>query len=147
MTNKEIFDEYKSSYLMNDKNILIILEIIILFEKRNYFNEIEEEYLPREIIKFNNKNKLKYEKLYQKFILSKPKLIFYYIKDIISKSQKANKKLKIKLYSEFLNIFFSFKYDFEKLASNKNMISYFSNKSKEEFTIYEKTIKCQFIKH
>ena len=140
MTNKEIFDEYKSSYLMNDKNILIILEIIILFEKRNYFNEIEEEYLPREIIKFNNKNKLKYEKLYQKFILSKPKLTSYYIKDIISKSQKANKKLRVKLYSEFLNIFFSFKYDFEKFASNKNMISYFSNKSKEEFAIYEKKL-------
>ena len=59
---KEIFEQYKKSYSMNDKNIEIIMKIIILFEKKNYYTGIEEEYLSRSIIKLNNKNKSKYEK-------------------------------------------------------------------------------------
>ena len=142
LKNKEIFEHYKNSYSMNDKNIEIIKKIIILFEKQNYNTGIEEEYLPRKIIKLNNKNKLKYEKFLKKFILSIPKLTFYYIKDIISNSQRANKKLRIKLYSDFLDIFFTFKYDFDKLAANKSIISYFSNnKCIEEINNYHKKLK------
>ena len=141
LTKKDIFETYKISYLMNDNNISIIIKIIILFEKQNYFNEIEEEYLSRKIIKLNNKNKTIYEKLFKEFILSNSKLTFYYIKNIISNSQINNKNLKKKLYIDFLDIFFSFKFDFEKFALNKNIIYFFSNKSKEEFKIYEKKLK------
>ena len=69
------------------------------------------------------------------------KLSLNYIKDLISISQNANKKVKIILYTNFLDIFFSFKYDFEKLSSDKNIIAYFSNKNFKEFKIYEKKLK------
>ena len=126
---------------MNDKHILTIINIIILFEKINYCNKIEENLLPKKIILLNNQSKAKYEKLCKKFILSFPKLTLYYMKDIISISQNSSKNEKMILYSNFLDVFFSFKYDFEKLSSDKNIISYFSNKNFKEFKIYEKKLK------
>ena len=141
MKKIEIFYQYKASYSMNDKHILTIINIIILFEKINYCNKIEENFLPKKIILLNNQSKAKYEKLCKKFILSFPKLTLYYMKDIISISQNSSKNAKMILYSNFLDVFFSFKYDFEKLSSDKNIISYFSNKNFKEFKIYEKKLK------
>ena len=109
LKNKEIFYQYKFAYSMSDKHIFTIIKVIILFEKINYNNKIEENYLSKKIILLNNQNKAKYEKLNRQFILSVPKLTFYYIKDIISISQNSNKKVILILYSNFLDIFFSFK--------------------------------------
>ena len=141
MKKIEIFYQYKASYSMNDKHILTIINIIILFEKINYCNKIEENLLPKKIVLLNNQSKAKYEKLCKKFILSFPKLTLYYMKDIISISQNSSKNAKMILYSNFLDVFFSFKYDFEKLSSDKNIISYCSNKNFKEFKIYEKKLK------
>ena len=140
--NKDfIFSNYKYVYSMEDKYIDAILNIIIIFEKQNYNTGIEEEYLGRKIIAFNNQSPYHFEKLYKKFIFKETKLVLFTIKDIIFNSQKANKKVKKKLYIDFLDLFFSFKYDFNKLINIKNFIPYFSNKNKDEFRIYENKLK------
>ena len=74
-------------------NIDAIIKVIILFEIQNYNTVVEEEYLERSIITFNNKNNTYFERLHKKFILTEPKLILYTIKEIIVNSEKANKKI------------------------------------------------------
>jgi hypothetical protein len=136
--NKEsIFSNYKYSYAMNNKNIETILNIIILFEKQNYNTGVEEEYLERKIITFNNHNTNHFQKLYKKFILTETKLVFFTINEIILNSQRANKKVKKSLFIEFLDLFFSFKYDLNRLLNIKSFIPFFTNKNKDEFKIYE----------
>ena len=140
--NKEYYSHYKATYLMQDSEISIILKIIILFEEQNYYTGIEEEYLGRKIVKFKSRHNNIFEKLYKKFIYSEPKLVFYLFKDIIINSQRASKTVKKLLYNEFLELFFSLKYDFNKLLNtNKNLIPYFSQKNIDEFKIYEKKLK------
>ena len=136
--NREsIFSNYKYSYAMNNKNIEAILNIIILFEKQNYNTGVEEEYLERKIITFNNHNTNHFQKLYKKFILTETKLVFFTINEIILNSQRANKKVKKSLFIEFLDLFFSFKYDLNRLLNIKSFIPFFTNKNKDEFKIYE----------
>ena len=45
--NKEIFSNYKAKYGFQDKNIDIIIKIIILFEEQNCNKDMEEEYIDR----------------------------------------------------------------------------------------------------
>ena len=139
--NKEIFIIYKARYSLQDKNIDTIIKIIILFEKQNYNTDLEEEYFERKIIVYNNENNAVFEKLYKKFILAEPKLILYTIKEIILNSEKSSRLKKKNLYSEFLDLFFSFKCELKQLLLNKNFIPYFSNKNDEEFKIYDKKLK------
>ena len=126
---------------MGNKTIEDILEIILLFEKKNYNTGIEEEYLDRNIITINNRNNYYFEKLYKKFISTETKLISFSIKELILNSQRTTKNHKKRLFVDFLEILFSFKYDFNKFIYIKNFIPFFTNRSKEEFIIYEKTIK------
>ena len=138
--NKEIFSNYKAIYSLQDKNVDVIIKVIILFEIQNYNTGVEEEYLERSIITFNNKNNTYFERLHKKFILTEPKLILYTIKEIIVNSEKANKLVKQKLYSDFLDLFFSGKYDLKKILMSKNFIPYFSKKNEEEIKIYDKKL-------
>ena len=138
---KEILHSYIYSYSMNDNNISIILKIIIYFEEKNYRTGIEEEYLEKKILKLNNKKVDTFKKLYKQFVISDQRLIFFAIKEILYQSKNANKKLRKILYSDFLDLFFSFKYDFQKFISIKNIISYFSKKDRDEFILYERKLK------
>ena len=130
--NKEIFSNYKANYGFQDKNIDIIIKIIILFEEQNCNKDMEEEYIDRK-----KRNDLYFKKYHMKFILTEPKLIVYYIKDIILESKKSGPNEKKKSYNDFLEIFFSFKYDFQKILTIKNLIPYFSNENKNELVFYE----------
>ena len=82
----------------------------------------------------NKNNQGKFEKLYKQFILSNPKLISFTLKDIITKFQNANKIIRKKLYSDYLDLFFSFKYDF----TNEKNIPYCPCKDFSELKLYEK---------
>ena len=55
-------------------------------------------------------------------------------------SKKSGPNEKKKSYNDFLEIFFSFKYDFQKILTIKNLIPYFSNENKNELVFYEKKL-------
>ena len=139
--NKKILNLYKYTYSMNDNNILLILNVIISFEEKNYKTGIEIKYFDNNVKKLDKINEAKFKQLFKQFIISDPNLIFYTLKDIIYKSQNGNKKIRQNLYIDFLDLFFSFKYDFQKFISNKNINSYFSHKDIDEFRLYEKKLK------
>ena len=136
--NKDILSQFKLKYSMNnDKIIKIILNIIIIFEEKNYNTKLEEKFFKKKEKLLNKNNQGKFEKLYKQFILSNPKLISFTLKDIITKFQNANKIIRKKLYSDYLDLFFSFKYDF----TNEKNIPYCPCKDFSELKLYEKKLK------
>ena len=136
--NKDILSQFKIKYSMeNDEIISFILNIIIIFEQKNYNTKLEEKYFQKKQKELNKKNQGKFQKLYKQFVLSDQRLIFFSFKDIMNKLQNADKNTRKKLYSDYLDLFFSFKYD----LTNKNIIPYFPCKDFNEFKLYEKRLK------
>ena len=73
--NKDILSQFKLKYSMNnDKIIKIILNIIIIFEEKNYNTKLEEKFFKKKEKLLNKNNQGKFEKLYKQFILSNPSL-------------------------------------------------------------------------
>ena len=148
----DIFFGYKIRYGLSNSQIQKILEMILLYGKNKNDDITEEE---KEII---NKNKFYikdqyFYKIYKEFILSNKKITLYKIKNIIEKINKINAEnnknnddefnilinSNKNLYFDFLELFFSFNYDFDELMiSNKEniiniIIETFKNKEGKKY--------------
>ena len=109
-----IFGKYKIRYNLSEEKIYIIARLIIAYGKQNFSNETEKEYLLKNFKNICHRHGDNFELLYKKFMQSNPKLTNILLKMI-------NKKTFITKI-EFLEIFFSFNYDYEIIFNDEVMI-------------------------
>ena len=81
---QDIFDKYRLRYNIQKKNIQIIMSLIIAFEKQNYSNNIEVEYISKNFGIDTKKNKEYLLKLYKNFMTSEPNLTTILLNDFDS---------------------------------------------------------------
>ena len=113
----DIFGKYKTRYNLSNDKILIITKLIIAYEKQNYANEIEKEIILKNFKHKCFKHNDNFVTLYKNFFESKPKLT-----NILLSMLNKNKYITI---IDFTRAFFSFKYDYEIIFNDENIINYF----------------------
>ena len=141
---QNIFDNYRLRYNLQKKYVQIIMNLIISYEKQNYSNNIEDEYISKNFfnikIKNQNQNRLYLLSLYQEFMISKSELTMIllknYDKDDISDKNYGRKK------AEFYYAFFSFNYDYETVFNDPKIIENIRDfLSKNKRTIFTTEVK------
>ena len=113
----DIFGKYTIRYNLSKERIYIITRLIIAYEKQNFSNNTENEYILKNFHSQSHINKDNFLLLYKKFMQSKPQLT-----NILLKMLNTN-KFPNKL--DYLTIFFSFNYDYEIIFNDDNIISDF----------------------
>ena len=113
----DIFGKYSIRYNFSKEGIYIITRLIIAYEKQNYSNNTENDYILKNFHSQSNKHKDNFLLLYKKFMQSKPQFT-----NILLKMLNTN-KFPNKL--DYLTIFFSFNYDYEIIFTDENIINEF----------------------
>ena len=101
----DIFSKYKIIYKLSEDKIKIISKLIIAYEKQNYSNENEKEYILKIIPSCFYRHDIYTELLYRQFMQSKPNLMKILLYRVDEKDIRKTK--------DFLLTFYSFKYDYE----------------------------------
>ena len=134
----EIFSNYKTRYGLSNTQIKKILDLIILYEKQNLLNGT----MTQVDSKIEGKIDFYTDKLYKQFISNDEKLILYTLEDLLDKliSDKNEKKFNKDIINFFIELFFSFKYDFVYFVNNnkESLFNYFNQNKKYVIQIYTK---------
>ena len=139
----KIGQNYKIRYALPDNGIKKIIDFLILLEKKNYNNDLKKEIQSKNVDKpYHN---YYFDKFFKEFILTNEKLVVYTLQYLIEKiknyvSETNKNKLKSikndinmnKIFSDFIELFFSFKYDFDNFinTNKQNIFGIFKNNKK-----------------
>ena len=110
----DIFGKYKIIYKLSEDKIKIISRLIIAYEKQNYSNENEKEFILQKIPVCCYRHEGYTELLYRQFMQSQPKLMNILLYRVVNNDVRKTK--------DFLLTFYSFKYNYEILFNDEKFI-------------------------